>query len=109
MKLDSTRVGPCSRLNIKALGPHTKQLGSENVMASEPQTDDRQLWAELLMSPDGTAHFKWHIEGLSFAEARAGLKQFIALMQGRLDDQQRCPFYQPEVTSEIHGRQKADG
>jgi hypothetical protein len=50
---------------------------------------------ELWLDPDGTANFKWHIEGGTFLDAREALVKFIACLQSRLNNEQKCPMYRP--------------
>lgn len=72
-----------------------KLIGTRN----EPATAGRRYSGELWLDLDGTANFKWHIEGGDFLSAREVLVKFIACLQSRLDSEQKCPFYESRESS----------
>jgi hypothetical protein len=64
------------------------------------QTVDK-YHGELWMDKDGTANFKFHIEGGDFPAARNALLSFIQCLQQRLAQEQECPYYvAPEIKAE---------
>jgi len=60
------------------------------------QTVDK-YHGELWLDKDGTANFKFHIEGGDFTSAREALVAFIACLQERLERQTECPYYQQKT------------
>lgn len=51
------------------------------------------LWID---DSDNSTNFKFNIAGGDFASARQVLGRFIAILQKRLDDESKCPFYKSE-------------
>jgi hypothetical protein len=56
---------------------------------------EKEISAQLWLDKDENVNFKFHLIHATFEEGREALKKFIALMQSRLDDQKKCPFYKP--------------
>lgn len=48
------------------------------------------LWID---DADNSTNFKFNIGGGDLASARKALVRFVAILQKRLDDEARCPFY----------------
>lgn len=67
--------------------------------ANTTSTTQPKYSGELWLDPDGTANFKWHIEGGDFLAAREVLVKFIACLQSRLDSEQKCPYYEARESS----------
>ncbi len=76
----------CSRV-VKALD--AKDTRSRPTVA-HPYSGD--LW----LDDDGTANFKFHIEGGDFTAARHVLEKFIACLQDKLSRAGDCPYFEKE-------------
>lgn len=89
-----------------ATGPETTKYSGEegdaftdwNTRASVPTTSGgagekaRTYSGDLWIDDDGSANFKFHIEGGDFTAARHALQKFISCLQNRLDRGVECPY-----------------
>jgi hypothetical protein len=64
---------------------------------------------EVWIDEAGEANFRFHIAGGSFGEAREALARMIGVMQDRLDNAERCPFYEPPLPSQARRVEAAFG
>ncbi len=55
-----------------------------------------KLWGELYIDAHGEAHFICHTKDDDFLATKDAIKKFIALLQGQLDNEKKCPFFQAE-------------
>lgn len=57
-----------------------------------------QLSGELWLDADGNTNFKFHIQGGDFTPAKEALQKFIVCLQSKLDDEEKCPYYESIAT-----------
>lgn len=76
----------------------TFNLTHGNITLMKPRKYSGELWID----EDGSANFRFHIEGGSFLDAQDALNKFITVLQSRLDNAKKCPFYKekPEEPNE---------
>ena len=85
----------CSKCRL-ANGDH---LASCPEVANTPRVqadrlEGRKYWGMLWIDEsDNSTNFKFHVAGGDFASARAALTRFIGVIDDRIKNEKRCPFY----------------
>jgi hypothetical protein len=85
---------------IKCGKPNGDHLVSCPVVANTPRVQARELeghrYTGLLWidESDGSTNFKFNANGGDFASGRKALQRFVAVIQKRLDDEEKCPSYE---------------
>lgn len=51
---------------------------------------------ELWIDENGETNFKFHVIGGNFLDAQQALLKFVECIQERLDNAQKCPYFEEE-------------
>lgn len=78
-------------IRVLALYTAAKAVRVDIAARSEGEAG-RQYSGDLWIDADGTANFKFHIEGGDFTSARHALEKFIAGLQDKLNRAETCPY-----------------
>lgn len=57
--------------------------------------EDAPVWGELWLDVDGTVNFKFHTH-YPFIRSKYAMKNFVKIIQDRIDAADKCPFHEKE-------------
>lgn len=89
----NARCSECGYLNLGHYKSCSKVANTPHVQVEriEGRKYSGLLWID---DDDNSTNFKFNIAGGDFPSARKALKRFIAVLQQKLDDESKCPFYE---------------
>jgi hypothetical protein len=98
----AVELANCQKFIACRHNPGTKYVSPEReierLRALIPE--DARVWATTAIDTKGSVSFKFHVQHGDFQEAREALKKFIEVMQQRFNEQESCPYYEPELDND---------